>query len=176
MAGVVREAEAACDQEQLEITQQVPTGVPAVIPTGVCPRLVFCGLLSAGVPDPHLPHHSLSLRSDLFLCDRSPAMLCADPHAEARRLPRGRLRCGRPHGAGPGRFRGHAGDGDRRGAAHDRQVPAAGPDCRLLPERGKRFRQRSGHLCGIVHVFVALLIFWGFGGRLSRGSAACCAA
>ena len=45
MAGVVREAEAACDQEQLEITQQVPTGVPTVTPTGVCPRLVFCGLL-----------------------------------------------------------------------------------------------------------------------------------
>ena len=32
MAGVVREAEAACDQEQLEITQQVPTVVPTVTP------------------------------------------------------------------------------------------------------------------------------------------------
>ena len=32
MAGVVREAEAACDQEQLEITQQVPIGVPTVTP------------------------------------------------------------------------------------------------------------------------------------------------
>ena len=39
-------------------------------------RLVFCGLLSAGVPDPHLPHHSLSLRSDLSLCDHSPALCC----------------------------------------------------------------------------------------------------
>ena len=29
MAGVVREAEAACDQEQLEITQQVPTPPPS---------------------------------------------------------------------------------------------------------------------------------------------------
>ena len=40
MAGVVREAEAACDQEQLEITQQVPTPHRH---TGVCLRLVFCG-------------------------------------------------------------------------------------------------------------------------------------